>query len=270
MTETLVAHQVTGRADAPPVLLLNGGLMTYAAWEPLAAGLRDRYRVVAFDFRGQWLSPGAPPATLDGHVEDVRALLDHLGIEHAHLVGTSFGAIVGLLLAARAPERVRSVTAVTATERVTPEMWRAAGPLREACRQAAAGGDGGLFFDHVAAATFSPAYRAAQAGVLAERRRQVAAMPPAWFDGVLGLLGALEGLDLTPVLPGLRCPALVVGAELDATFPVEHSRALAAHIPGARLAIVPGCGHGLVVEAADRLSAIVQAFLADAEPGRVS
>lgn len=174
---------------------------------------------------------------------DVVALLDDLRIDRAHLLGTSFGAEVALLLALRAPERVRWVTAATATERVTPEMWRRGEPLREACWKAAAGGDGGLVFDLVASATFSPAYRAAQAAVLAERRRQVAAMPPVWFDGV---------------------------AELDETFPVEHSRALVAGIPGARLEVVEGSGHGLVAEASERLLAIVRSFLAEVGRGRDS
>ncbi len=270
MVRTLVMHQVTGKTDGDPVVLMNGGLMTFLAWEPVAAGLRPTYRIVTFDFRGQLLSPGPPPASLDGHVDDVLALLDHLAIERAHLVGTSFGAEVGLLLAARAPERVRSVTAVTATERVTAEMWRAAEPLRAACRSAAAGGDGGVLFDLLVPATFSPAYRAAQAALLAERRRQVAAMPPAWFDGVAALLGALEGLDLTPVLPRVACPVLVVGAALDETFPVEHSRALAAGIAGARLEVVEGSGHALVAEAPERLVAIVRSFLAEVTRGRQS
>jgi len=60
------------------------------------------------------------------------------------------------------------------------------------------------------------------------------------------LLGSLHDVDLRPILGLITCATLVVGAELDVTFPPEHSRALAAGISGARLEIVKGSGHGLV------------------------
>ncbi len=96
---------------------------------------------------------------------------------------------------------------------------------------------------------------------MARRRQQFAAMPRAWFEGLDGLLGSLYGLDLRPALPRVSCPTLVVGAERDATFPLEHSRALAAGIPGARLEIVKGGGHGLVAEQPDRVAQLLLSFL---------
>ena len=258
----VLTHRVSGAAGGDPVLLLNGGMMTFAAWQAIAAGLEAAYRVIGFDFRGQLLSPGAPPPSLDGHVADVVALLDHLGVTRVHAVGTSFGAEVGLLLAARHPDRVRSVAAITATERLTPEMWAAAQPLREACRAAAEGGDGGVLFDLMTPGTYSEAYVAAQGETMSARRGRFAALPRAWFGAMDALLASLEGLDLTGVLPAVRCPALVVGAELDLTFPPARSAALAAAIPGAALTVVAGAGHGLVAEAPGRVLDVLLPFLA--------
>jgi len=258
----LLAHRVTGSGSGDPVLLMNGGLMTFAGWGPFATGLETSHRVIGFDFRGQLLSPGVPPPTLDGHVADVLALLDHLDVARVHAVGTSFGAEVGVLLAARHPARVSSVCAIAAADRVTPDIRAAVEPLRAACRAAAAGGDGGTLLDLMMPATFSPAYLAAQAGSGALRRQQFAALPPAWFEGLDALLGSIEGLDLTPVLPEVRCPALVVAAAQDRTFPLPRSQALAAGIPGARLEIVDGSGHAIVAEAPERLLDLVRPFLA--------
>jgi pimeloyl-ACP methyl ester carboxylesterase len=75
-------------------------------------------------------------------------------------------------------------------------------------------------------------------------------------------LDALVGLDLRPELAQLRCPALVLGAELDRTFPLACSRALAAALTGATLEVVPGAGHAVVVEAPDRVAQILESFLA--------
>jgi 3-oxoadipate enol-lactonase len=257
----VLAHKVWGAGDGDPILLMNGGLMTFAAWQRVAAGLEGEYRIVGFDFRGMLMSPGTPPASLEGHAADVVALLDHLGVPRVHAVGTSFGGAVAVLLAAAHPARVRSLALITAAERITPELWQAAQTLREACQAAAEGGDGGVLLDRMLPATFSPAYRAAQSETLVARRQQFAAMPRAWFEALDRLLASLEGLDLRSVLGRVACPTLVVGAELDLTFPPDHSRALAAGIAGARLEIVRGSGHALVAEQPDRVVELLRSFL---------
>ncbi len=259
---SLLAHQVAGQGE--PLLLLNGGLMSLAAWEPIAAALMGTFRVVRCDLRGQLLSPGQAHPDLGGHVEDVALLLDALAIERAHVVGTSYGALVGLALAARHPTRAASIVAVTATDRITPEAWRESAPLLEACRAAARGGDARRLFELLQPGMFSPRYQAQNAALLAQRAGQMGLLPRAWFEGALGLLASLEGLDLGPELGRIRCPALVVAAAEDATFPEERSRALAAAIPGAELSVVPGSGHALVVEAPELLLERLRAFLARA------
>ncbi len=256
----VLAHQVDG--DGPPLLLLNGGLMSLGAWEEYVSPLAHAYRVVRCDFRGQLLSPGPPPP-LEGHAHDLADLLDHLAIDAAHVMGTSFGGEVGLLFAALHPDRVRSLTAVTATDRVRPEARTALQALIQACRAAAEGGDGGRVLDLLIPHTFSPDYLETHADLVARRRRQIAALPPAWFEGLAGLVASLDGLDLRPWLGRIRCSTLVVAAEKDLTFPVEEARALAAAIPGAWLELIPGAGHGLVIEAPERLIAILNEFLAN-------
>jgi Predicted hydrolases or acyltransferases (alpha/beta hydrolase superfamily) len=241
-----LTHRVDGAGE--PLLLLNGGMMSIAAWDDIAIPLAARFRVVRCDFRGQLLSPGLPPADLAGHAADVVALLDALRIDAAHVVGTSFGAEVGLVLAAEHPTRVRSLVAATAFDHASAEMLRLAQTVRDACRDAVTGGDGGLMFDAMLPTTYGEAYLAANAVTLAARRERVAALPPAWFDGVDGILAAVQHCDLRPLLPRITCPTLVVVAGLDRTAPPARGRALAAGIPGARLVEIPDSAHALVVE----------------------
>src|SRR5664279_5163889 len=110
----VLTHRVDG--DGSPLLLLNGGMMSMSAWEPVARRLAARHRVIRCDFRGQLLSPGEPRASMEEHADDVAALLDTLGEARVDVVAASFGAYVGLLLAARHPERVRAVVAATVTD----------------------------------------------------------------------------------------------------------------------------------------------------------
>ena len=254
MTADHLSHAVNG--DGPPLLLLNGGLMSYAAWAPFAAGLGTSCRL---------LSPGEGPSTLAGHADDVLRLMDALAIDSAHVAGASFGALVGITLAARAPDRARSLAAVTATDRMTPEMDAGSALMREACRAALHGGDGGRVLDLVNPATWSPEFLAAQAGVLAARRQAVAALPRAWFAGLEQLLASMDGMDLGPILPQITCPTLVIGGDEDVTFPVEHSRTLASQIRHARLVVVAGGFHGLMVEHAPRVMELLVDFVRQSE-----
>lgn len=257
--QPLLTHQVEGHGW--PVVLLNGGLMTYRTWDLVAAGLASKFMVVRCDFRGQLLSPGDPPDTLEGHAADIVRLLDHLGLERASLVGTSFGALIGLTMAAQWPARVQSLVAMTATDRATPEMQREGRVLATACLAAVDGGDRGAVFDLVAAGTYSPAYRERHAAELAQRRQAVTGLPATWFGQLSQLLRALDGLDLRPLLPRVVCPTFVLAGECDKTFPPEHSEALAAALPNAELQIVPGAAHGLVLEEPEIVTGSILGFL---------
>jgi pimeloyl-ACP methyl ester carboxylesterase len=257
-----LGHRVTGNSDGPPLLLLNGGMMTMGAWEPVAAPLGEDFRVIRCDFRGQIFSPGEPEPNLEAHVADLIALIDSLEIDRVHVAGTSFGGFVALKLAVLHPSRVASISVIAAGERITPGLWEGSAKTRDAALAAAAGtGDGGRVLEFVLPATYSPAYLEANAELLGAHRRQTALLPRIWFLGIAGILSSLEGLDLTPGLPLVRCPALILAGEEDRMFPLEHSQALASGIPGARLVVVPGGSHGMVIERPGEVAEILRDFL---------
>jgi 3-oxoadipate enol-lactonase len=262
----VLTHRVSGEGE--PLLLLNGGLMSIAAWDKIAAPLEGRFQVVRCDFRGQLLSPGEPEPRLEAHVADVIALLDHLDIERAHLAGVSYGALVALRLAAMHPERVLSVAAVSTADRITPRIWKETAEMREIALEAAAGGDGGRVLDFLLPRTYTAAYLESQNTAMGFYRQWVAALPVVWYRGLAALLASMQGLDLTPHLGAIRCPVLIVGAEGDRTFPPEHSRALADGIAGSRLVIEPGGSHGFIVEHSERVQEILLDFFSslDSDP----
>lgn len=261
-----VSHLVTG--DGPPLLLLNGGLMSMAAWDAILPAFTASYRVIRCDFRGQLLSPGEPPPDFAGHAADLVALLDSLALPSAHVVGVSFGALVGIVLAATAPARVRSLVALNATDHMTAEMDAGSQAIAAACREALQGGDPGRVMDLVNPVTWSPAFLEAQAAALAARRRAVGLLPPAWFSGLERLGQSLVGLDVRPLLPAITAPTLVMGGDEDRTFPVEHARALAGHIPGARLVTIAGGSHAMILESAATVIPHILEFVAAAESAR--
>ena len=104
---------------------------------------------------------------------------------------------------------------------------------------------------------YSPAYVAAHRDELAARSAQIALLPPWWFAAAAELLTSIEDLDLRPVLGKITCPVLVLAAGEDLVMPLDHARALAAAIPDARLEVVAGSGHVLVVEQPERFVQVV-------------
>jgi pimeloyl-ACP methyl ester carboxylesterase len=248
----VLTHRIDG--DGPPLLLLNGGLMSIAAWQPFADVLSPRHCVIRCDFRGQLLTPGPPfAASLAEHAADVVELLDALAIERAHVVGVSVGAEVSMLLAALNPSRVERLTVISATDYTTPEMRADAAEGRVLAQS-----DPAELFRRVARKTWSAAWLAAQPpDSIEQRARAMAALPPPFFAGAAAILALLETLDLRPHLGKVESPTLVIGGENDEVFPPEHSRAIAAAIPNARLEIVPNVGHGLLFECAERVIALL-------------
>lgn len=270
MTDSAVlTHRLEG--EGPPVVLLNGGMMTFPSWEAIAGPLKEHFRVLRFDFRGQLMSPAAPPAAipsdLAGHAADLAALLDRIGWSSAHLVGASFGAEVALEFAAGMPERVRSLVVITAMDRETPEFRRGSDEMRELLARRHDDGNATAFYDLLVEGVYSRTYRQAEAATLETRRTQTALLPASWFDGVDRLLAALEGFDLTPRLGRIHCPARVLLAADDRIMDGERARALAAAI-GADVAVHPTSGHALVVEDPEWVAAACLDFLARQEPAR--
>lgn len=257
-----LAHRLEGGGEGAVVLLLNGGMMSIAAWDPVASRLQaDGRRVLRCDLRGQLLSPGEAHGDLDDHAEDVVALLDRLELASVDVLGTSFGAEVGLLLAATRPQRVRSLAAVTATDYATPDLLAGIDDLRRIAAEVRREGDRGRFHDRLVAEVYSPGYRREHREELAERRDQIERIPDAWWLGLEGILTCMETLDLRPHLAAVRCPTLVVTAAADAVLPPERSRALAAAIRGAELVEHPTSGHALVAEDPRWLARVYLSFL---------
>jgi len=263
MSLDVIFHVTEG--SGPPVLLLNGVMMSVAAWEPVATLLTPAFRLIRCDLRGQLLSPGVAPPSVFGHAADIIRLLERLDLEAVHVAGTSFGAVVGLTLAAEHPRRVRSLTAITATDRMTPSMWSASLPLLAAVERSVQGEAPEAVFDLVAPVTFSPAWRADQADAMHRRRSAVAALPRAWFSGLSGLLRSVEGLDLRRLLPSITSPLLVVGASEDRMFPPEYSQAIGDNVPGARVVMLDGAPHGAVVERPGEIATLIRDFVLGVE-----
>lgn len=258
-TAPLVHHLIDGEGE--PLLLLNGIAMTARSWEAVARPLAERFQVIRCDFRGQLMTPAPPPPAVADHAGDVALLLDHLGLDAVHVVGTSFGGVVGTLFAARHPERARSLTTIASADGFDEEMAAEVARWRAACVRSLEGGDRGHLSDILEPVVYSADYIESHREERAVRRAQIAALPEQWFSGLIGLLDSAHSLRLREELAIIRCPTLVVAAEHDGFVPLDRARGLADAIEGARFELIEGAGHAVVVERPDRVVELCLEFV---------
>ena len=106
------------------ILCIHGLTANCRSWDRIASALASNYRVMAMDLRGRGLSDKPEKGYfVEQHVEDVRHVLEDLGLKEVHLMGHSLGAFVSLAFAARYPEQVKKLILVDAGGRLTQTQW---------------------------------------------------------------------------------------------------------------------------------------------------
>jgi pimeloyl-ACP methyl ester carboxylesterase len=260
-----LCYQEMGDSDGEPLFLVMGLATQMIAWsEDFCRLLAERgFRVVRFDNRDigrstKIRSAGTPnvlemavgrrgtaPYLLRDMATDAFGLMDHLGIDSAHLVGASMGGMIVQQCAIEDPRRVRSLTSImstTGSRRVGHPSYRTFGlllgrPPRE--REA--------MIERVVK-TFrligSPGYPFEE-----ERVREIAGLSYDRGHSEAGVARQLHAItasgDRTPKLRRLDVPALVIHGKNDILVNPSGGRATAKAIPGARLKMVEGMGHDL-------------------------
>src|SRR5262245_23135045 len=119
----IVHHEVTGLG--PPLVLANSLGSTMSMWDAQMPALTGRFRVIRYEHRGHGGSAApAGPYAIEDLAGDVLALLDELGIERAGFAGISLGGMVGMWLAAHAPDRISSLGLVCTSAHLGAKTWQ--------------------------------------------------------------------------------------------------------------------------------------------------
>jgi class 3 adenylate cyclase len=240
--EANIAFRVLG--GGPVDLLFLGGLFSHIDVMLEEPGLRrwwDRLgtiaRVILVDRRGLGLSDRLQaPLSLEEEVADLDAVLEAAGAERVVVQAYAAGGPLAVTFAARRPERTLALVlyaSIIATERDEEMPWADTVEERDAriAHLLDHWGTGGNL-EAMAPSVADDARMRAWMGRL-ERQSST----PASFQKVAA---GLEGVDVRPLLPTLRVPALILHRTGDQLIDVGHSRVAARHIPGARLVELPG------------------------------
>jgi pimeloyl-ACP methyl ester carboxylesterase len=245
--------------EGEPLLLVQGMSGTHLSWgEPFPRALRaGGLETIAYDHRGVGHSDRVEPHQLFSIAEladDAAALLDVLEIESAHALGVSMGGMVAQELALRHPESVRTLTlGCTFTGGAHAVMPDAAVGL--ALAEALRFGDRERALRRLWELNVSPAF-AAEPGAY-ETFGGLAAALPVSVRMIFMQLGAIGGHDTGSRLGAIAAPTLVLHGTDDRMIPVANAEILTRLIPGARLALLEGVGHGFWWEQPERAARLV-------------
>ncbi len=226
----------SSRSLRDAVVLLHAFPLHAGMWARQLAALEGKHRVLALDYRGMGRS-GVPPEVLgmDIVADDVRALLGHLRVERAAVVGLSMGGYVAFELYRRAPGLFRGLALCDTKAAADGDEVR---KNRETFARTAIERGLGWVADEMIPKLLRPAPDTA---VVKEVRHLVAGATPA------GVAACQRGMarrpDSTPTLAAITCPTLVVVGEHDAGTPPAEAEKMAAAVKGSRLVRIPDAGH---------------------------
>ncbi len=248
-----INYEIEG--EGPVVTFSHSLACNLSMWDEQVQALKGRYRVLRYDTRGHGRTAAPSGAyTLDQLADDLKGLLDGLGIAETHFVGLSMGGIIGQIFALKYPARVQSLVLCDTTSRYPTG---AASVWEERIKTVSAEG-----MEPMVAPTlerwFTAPFRARRKDVMEKVGAMIRSTPPA---GYIGCCHALPKISVTEKLRDVRCPALVIVGEEDPGTPVQMARDIQAALPAAELAILCRASHLSNVEQPGEFNRVLGGFL---------
>ena len=249
-----------------PLLQIHGSAFGHRNFEKMTPLMAAHFETIDFDLPGYGESRGGPNFPAKPDMADIAELvfefIQALGYERVNIHGTSFGAMIGLTLAARHPEVIAKLIFSCFLARYD----NAARMMRGTWKRAALDSGMAAVADLTSVAGFARSYYdrpEAQAQLQAMRDAFVKTLPEAFVAGT----ESIERTDLSPLVPLLKAPVLLLGGDEDNMTPFKPSDSgvgfaqITQMLPEATLVVLAQCGHYLVIEQPEKATALIVDFL---------
>lgn len=252
---TRIAYNRAG--TGPAVVFLHGIGGNRHNWSSQLESFSDSYACFAWDGMGYGDSgDSSTPRDFKHFARELVVLLEHIGADKAHIVGTSMGGHIALSLYAAYPERVATLSLIATNAGMAnlsdaerhEFVQRRVDPLTRGARPSDIGAQ---ILDTLVGRGVTSDVRAHVVDSIAAIRTE------SYIDTV----HAIVTTDFRELLPTISVPTLIVVGEDDRVFPVSESQYLSNRIPNAKFHVLPGIGHMLNLEAAEPFREAVRPFL---------
>lgn len=251
-------YEVHGSGD--PIMLIAGLASDSLSWQSLTTELSRHYCVIVFDNRGVGRTlPHSAESSIQKMADDAIAILDHLGVSSAAIIGHSMGGMIAQYMASQYPNRVnRLILLATAVQNSARnnllfqdwlDYWRAGLSLD-------------LWFKNVFYWIFSPDFFNIKESINTALAFALTYPYPQSLVGFERQVQVLTEADLSSQTKHINQPTLIVGAEHDLIFPFKESLRALGEIPNHRTAVIQNSGHSLIVEQPNLANLLILDFLA--------
>jgi len=249
-------YEISG--EGAPVVQIGGAVSGHEGYALVTPEMAKHFSVLDYDHRGYGLSDRPKQKyTMDIWADDLKGLLDELGIQKTHVHGGSMGGYIAIKFATKYPERVDRLVINGAaaksdfTCRCHFEVWKAVA-LKY-------GMDSDELAQELCTKAFSRAWLdGPQGGEQAVKGMRESTAPNASLHVFLDACDAMIETDVTPQLSRVSSPTLLMVGSEDLLTPLDQGpqgagmRYMHEHIKGSELWIAEGAGHGLLVESAQK------------------
>jgi pimeloyl-ACP methyl ester carboxylesterase len=251
-------------AAKPCVVFIHGAQHDHSVWILQSRWFAHHgYGVLAFDLPGHGRSTGKPCASVEEAATALWHGIDAAGVTDAHLIGHSMGSLIALQMAADAPQRVKSLSLLG-----TAYPMKVSDALLAATRD-----DVPAAIDMINVWSHSGAF----GGFSHKPQAPGPGFMHIWSNKrLMQRVAAVNGAHVLhndfvacnayangeAAAKAVRCPVLVINGEQDAMTPLKAAKAVAAMLPGSKLAALPNCGHALAAEQPDAVLKHLAAHIA--------
>ena len=242
-----------------PLVFLHGFPLTGDIWDPQIKALSAKARVIVPDLRGFGKSGVTPGTyTMELYAQDLKKLLETIGINKAVLAGISMGGYIAFAFYRLFPSSVRALVLLDTKAGADSEEGKKG---RITLAQRARSGEMDKIADEWAGRLFAPSTIKTRPEIVRTVRDGVLNTSPEAIANAS--LGMMERPDSTPLLGGIVCPVLIMVGEEDMLAPVEEAKAMAAKIKDARVEVIKGAGHLTCLEAPEAVNKGMLKFLSE-------
>lgn len=248
-------YEDTG-TGAPVLVFSHGLLMDHSMFAPQVDALRHRYRCISWDERGHGLTANnrmCEPFSYYDSANDLAALLDHLGVKRAILVGMSQGGYLSLRAALKYPAIVQAMVLIdTQAGPEDPAKMPGYAVMIEDYASNGLSEETGAILEHVILGD-------GWSGAVAWKEKWASWQPHNLLQ-CFNTLGSRD--DISGKLGAITVPVLVIHGDSDVAIEPERAKAMADALPNARMELIVGGGHASNLTHPDQVNPLIEAFIA--------
>ncbi len=244
--------------SGPAVVLINGLTMDVNGWYLQVQPFSERYTVLRYDCRGQGQSDKPDGEySQEMHADDLRSLIDKIGIQKTHVVGISNGGMIAQHFALKYPEKVGALVLVDTCSYIDTllemiiKVWIKATEI----------GGSEFRYDVALPLLFAESFIKKNLElILSMKEISVKNNPP---RPIINLAKGCLKHNVDNRIGEIKSPTLIIVGEEDILIPIKYSKILNEKIKGSRLVIIKDCGHVPILEKPEEFNKIVLSFLKD-------